>query len=97
MPGYVVLGKWTQQGLASLKPWPERIKGVYAAAEKAGIRIVGVWMTVGEYDTVAVYEAPDDQTIAAFLLSVKRNGTSTGQCMRAFSEEEFAQILSKLP
>ncbi len=96
MPGYITLMKYTQQGLANIKGSPERIKQAKAAAEKMGIRVVGVWVTMGEYDLVAIGDAPDDQTQAAFTLALAKLGNVTTQTMRALSEEEFAQVVSKL-
>ncbi len=97
MPGYIILYKYTQQGLATIKESPERINKAKALVEKLGGRVVGVWVTMGEYDLVSVGEFPDDQAVAAFALTHSRLGTVTTQTMRAFSEEEFAQIVSKLP
>ena len=97
MAGYISLLKYTQQGLANIKASPERIKQAKAAAEKMGVRNVGVWVTMGEYDLVAVWDAPDDQAMSAFMLSLAKLGNVTTQTMRALSEEEFAQVVSKLP
>ncbi len=96
MPGYIVLGKSTQQGLSTIKDSPQRTRQARALAEKMGIQVVGVWVTMGEYDMVGVLDAPDDQTMAAFLLESAKLGGLTTQTMRAFSEEEFAQVVSRL-
>ena len=96
MPGYASLIKYTQQGLANIKDSPQRMKDSRAAAEKLGIRIVGMWVTMGAYDLVVVLDAPDDETMGVFMLSVAGQGKVTTQTMRAFSEEEFAQIVAKL-
>ncbi len=96
MPGYVVLGKFTEQGVSTIKDSPQRTKQIRAMADKIGIQVVGVWMTMGQYDLVAVLDAPDDHTMAAFVLeSAKLRGTRT-QTMRALSEEEVAQVVGKL-
>lgn len=97
MAGYILLMKYTQQGLADIKNSPQRIQEAIAAAEKLGIRKVGVWVTMGEYDLVAVGDAPNEQAVAAFALSLGRQGNVTTQTMRAFSEDEFAQLVAKLP
>ena len=97
MAGYIVLGKYTKKGLERLKEVPELIKGHRASREKMGIRLVGTWSTMGEYDYVSVYDAPDDQTMATSLLMTGMAGLVTTQTMRALSEEEFAQVVSKLP
>jgi uncharacterized protein with GYD domain len=97
MPGYIGLYKYTQQGLADIKNGPERIKRAQALAEQMGIRHIGTWVTMGPYDLVAIAEAPDDETIAAFSLALARAGNVTITTMRALSEEEFAQVVGRLP
>lgn len=97
MSAYVFLYKYTQQGLANIKESPERIKQAKIAVEKAGGRIIGVWVTMGEYDLVAISEWPDDQLAAAFLLAQGSQGNVTSQTLRAFSEDEFAKIVAKVP
>ncbi|MCL4533718.1 MAG: GYD domain-containing protein [Bacteroidetes bacterium] len=97
MPGYIGLYKYTQQGLANIKSSPERIKQAKALAEKMGCKVVGVWVTMGEYDMVAVGDWPDDQSAAAFALAVASQGNVTTQTMRALSEDEFAQVVGRLP
>ncbi len=96
MPGYIVLANFTDQGLSTIKDTPQRTRQIRAMAQKMGIQVVGVWITMGKYDLVAVLDAPDDQTMATFVLeSAKLRGART-QTMRAFSEEEVAQVVSRL-
>ena len=97
MAGYLVLLKYTQEGLAGLKTFPERFQQSKDSLKAMGIRPVGIWWTLGEYDMVSILDAPDDQTVARWLLALGQRGIVTTQTMRAFSEEEFAQIVSKLP
>ncbi|MBI4322231.1 MAG: GYD domain-containing protein [Chloroflexi bacterium] len=97
MATYIMLLKWTQQGVRAVTEAPDRIKQNRATADQMGIRSVGIWVTMGEYDLAAVFDAPDDQTMAAFALAVARRENSTSQTMRAFSEDEFVQIASGLP
>jgi uncharacterized protein with GYD domain len=97
MAGYITLYKWTQQGITNVKEAPNRIKQAKETAEKTGGRVVVVWVTLGQYDLVAVVDVPDDQTLAAGVLGQAMQGYASTQTMRAFSEEEFAQIVSKLP
>ncbi len=97
MPGYVVAYKFTQQGLAKTTDLPQTIKRAKAESEKVGIKVVGVWLTLGEWDMVAVVDAPDDLTLTTRQLLTGIAGNATTMTMRAFSEDEFAQIVSKLP
>lgn len=97
MPGYIGLLKYTQQGLADIKNGPERIKQSKALAEKMGIHPIATWITLGPYDLVIVGDAPDDETIAAFSLALAKAGNVTTMTMRALSEDEFAQVVARLP
>mgnify|MGYP000159189831 CR=1 FL=1 len=97
MPAYITLYKWTAKGMADIKASPERIKQAKALAEKLGGRAIGVWVTMGEYDIVAISEGPDDEMAAVHALTLGQGGNVTSQTLKAFSEEEFAQIVAKLP
>ena len=96
MPGYAVLMKYTPQGLASIKESPERIKQGRALVEKLGGKVVGVWVTMGEYDLIAIGEFPNDQAVATWALSLAKLGNVTTHSMRALSEEEFAEVVAKM-
>lgn len=97
MPGYISLMKFTPKALADLKGSPDRIKQAKAAAQKMGIKWVGLWATVGEYDMVVIIDAPNDQAASMLALSVASQGYVTTQGMRAFSEAEWAELVAKLP
>ncbi len=97
MPGYITLYKFTEQGGSKIKDLQKRIADSKALLEKMGGRAIGVWLTFGEYDLVAIGEAPDDLTAAAFTAAVATQGNATSITMRAFSEDEIGQIISRLP
>jgi uncharacterized protein with GYD domain len=97
MPGYIMLFKYTKEGLASVREGAERAKRAQENLAKLGVRTIGLWWTLGEIDGVGVFEAPNDQAIATAALAAASQGVYTSHTMRAFSEEEFAQIVSSLP
>ncbi|MFH1016523.1 MAG: GYD domain-containing protein [Chloroflexota bacterium] len=97
MPGYIILGKWTEKGAAEVKNSPERMKQARAAAEKMGGKVVGMWVTMGQYDGVIVLDMPNEQAASLFALGMARQGAANTQTMRAYSEDEFAQLVAKLP
>ncbi|MHB0856877.1 MAG: GYD domain-containing protein [Anaerolineae bacterium] len=97
MPGYIVLGTYTEEGFEKLKQMPEKIRKHREDREQMGVRLLATWMTMGDYDFVSVYEAPDDLTMATSLLMTAEANLVRTSTMRAFSEDEFAQILSRLP
>ncbi len=97
MPAYFHLIKYTQQAMSNVKGSASRRQEAKARAEKMGIRNIGIWSVMGEYDAVAIWEAPDDATFAAFTLASASGGYIRTVTLKAFSEDEFAQIVGKLP
>ena len=65
MPHYISLMRWTSQGVAGLPGWRERVEEGERIIEEAGGELVGVYVTLGRYDVVEIFEAPDDD-IASF-------------------------------
>jgi uncharacterized protein with GYD domain len=96
MAGYISLFKYTEKGMSDIKALPDQINTAKQMFQKMGVWLVGVWLTMGQYDGVAVFDAPDDQTMATVLLATEMQGFSATQTMRAFSEDEIAQIVKRL-
>jgi len=97
MPIYITLYNWTEQGIRNVKDAPARIRATCQSAEAAGGRVLGVFLTMGQYDLVAVSEVPDDETYAASLLAQGMMGNLRSTSLRAFTAEEFEEIVNKLP
>jgi uncharacterized protein with GYD domain len=97
MAGYISYCTFTQEGLKNLKKAPDVIKQAKANLEKMGVKTVGVWSTFGEYDLVAVFDAPDDYAAAVVALNSSARGLWTTKTIRALSEDEFAQVVQRLP
>jgi uncharacterized protein with GYD domain len=97
MAGYVTLLKYTQKGIADVKKLGDQFKDAKAMYQKLGGRVIGAWLTMGEYDAIIIFEAPDDQVAATLLLASGMQGFATTQTMRAFSEDEVATIVARLP
>jgi uncharacterized protein with GYD domain len=96
MPNYVVLYKMTNQGAKDIQTLPDRVRQARAAAEQNGIKVNGWYLTMGQYDVVTIVDAPDEQTLAAGVLAIARNGNFTSESLRAFDESEMEQIIQKL-
>ena len=96
MPGYIVSAKFTQKQMDNLKDLPEGIKRTKELAKEMGIRTVGIWVTMGADDGVGIFDAPDDQTMATFVLQVAQAGNLSTRTMRAFGEDEIGEIIGLL-
>ena len=97
MPLYVVMSKWTDQGIKTAKDAVNRVEGQRAAVEQAGGRVVGLWWTQGSYDAVAVLEWPDDEIGSVAAIAMGMAGNVRTETLRAFTTEEMQRILQRLP
>ena len=97
MPTYVVLMNLTDQGIKEVKGAPERIQQSIKAFEAMGGKVTAFYTVMGEYDYVAIGEAPSDEVALGFLLGLCSQGSVRTTTLRAFTPEQFAGIVSKLP
>ncbi len=95
MPTYVVLYRFTEQGLKNIKDTVKRAREIRRQNEERGFRIVGIYWTQGAYDLVAVMEAPDEAAMVAGLFNVAEAGNVHSETLRAFTDEEMERILSR--
>jgi uncharacterized protein with GYD domain len=95
MPIYVGLGTWTEQGTREFRGAVERSKAFRGAVEQAGGRVRELVWTMGEYDFVAVLEAPDDETAAVLVLQVAALGNVRTKTMRAFDADQMTEIIAR--
>ena len=97
METYIILGNFTQQGIANIKESPARIEAARQAVEQAGGKWLGWYLTMGRYDMVVVVQAPDSGTATRLLLSIASQGHIRTETLRAYTEEEFKGIVAGLP
>jgi uncharacterized protein with GYD domain len=97
MPTYIGLYKLTDQGIKNIKDAPQRIEEAIKAAEAMGGKSLGVYTVLGEYDYVSVGELPNDETAVALALAMGSQGNVRTTTLKAFTKEEFAEIVKKLP
>jgi uncharacterized protein with GYD domain len=97
MATFITLGNFTDQGIRNIKDTTKRAEAFRAMAQKAGVTVKELYYTMGQYDIVAIVEAPDEQTATALLLSVGALGNIRSQTLRAFSREEMGKIIAKVP
>jgi uncharacterized protein with GYD domain len=96
MATYVLLANYTDQGIKGVQDTIARTEAVSGLAQKAGLTMKQSYWTLGAYDVVAVFEAPDDETMTAFSLSVAKLGNVKTQTLRAFSGQDMKRILEKM-
>jgi len=96
MATYVGLIQFTNPGIRNIKDTITRGDAAMAEAEKMDMKIVEEFWTMGAYDVVVVFDAPDDETMSAFMLKVGSLGNVKSHTMRAFRRNEMEKILAKI-
>ena len=96
MPTYITLLKWTPQGLQKIRESPSRLDAARKGFEAAGVKMKEFYMVTGQYDMIAIFEAPDEATLAKAILVSTSQGSFTSETCRAFTEEEYRKIISGL-
>ncbi|MEY4883641.1 MAG: hypothetical protein RIS34_1495 [Pseudomonadota bacterium] len=96
MATYIALSTFTDQGIRTIKDSTKRADAVKEAAKRFGANMTQIYWTLGQYDLVAVIEAPDDTAATAFALAIGAAGNVRMQTLRAFNKEEMNGILTKM-
>ena len=95
MPVYISLMHWTSQGIGGLPAWRDRVEESDAVIKERGGKLINVYVTLGRYDVVEIFEAPNDETAYGIVLELARHGIRT-ETLRAFTREEAEAIVRVL-
>ena len=96
MATYIMLASFTDQGIRKVKDSPKRAAAFKDMAKKCGATVKDVFWTLGEYDVVAIVEAPDDVSMTALGLSSGALGNVRTQTLRAFTQADMKTIVGKM-
>ncbi len=96
MTTYIMLAKWTDQGIQKVKDSPRRLDMARKALKEMDGDFKHFFLTMGDYDMVAVYEAPDDAVAARFNLQLGMLGNVRTRTMKAFPEAAYREIIASL-
>jgi uncharacterized protein with GYD domain len=96
VPSYIMLANWTDQGARQIKESPRRVDSARKALAEMGGEFKALWMTMGDYDLIVVYEAPDDAVAARFSLLLGMLGAVRTKTLKAFPEAAYREIIASL-
>jgi uncharacterized protein with GYD domain len=94
---YILLMKRTGQGLQDIKNLPAAIEEGMKVWQTMGGKVIGFYAVMGEYDYVAIGEAPSDQAAMSFAMRLSAGGNLTTTTLKAFTKDELADMIKKLP
>ena len=98
MANYIVFFGYTEQGIKNIKDSPARVEAAKKTFESMGAKVKDFYLVMGmdRYDTMFIVEAPDDEIVAQASLKIGSLGSVRTDTHRAFSQDEFKKIVSRL-
>ena len=96
MATYIILGKFTEQGIRNVKESPKREEAFRKLCEKVSAKVKDVYRTMGRYDVAAIVDAPDDVSMNAILYSLGSLGNIRTETLRAFTRQETDAAVAKM-
>ena len=97
MATYILLMKYTDEGVKNIKDLPRRIQQATEGGEKMGGKVLSLYPVMGEYDYVCIAEFPDDETTMTYSLVLMSLGNVRITTLKAFSPDWLIEIVEKLP
>ncbi|MDH3582667.1 MAG: GYD domain-containing protein [Phycisphaerae bacterium] len=95
MNTFISLLNFTERGVAGFRDTTAREDAFADAAKKAGLKIRDVYWTLGPYDGVLVFDAPDDKAATSAMLALTAHGFVRSQTLRAFDRAEMNEIVTQ--
>jgi uncharacterized protein with GYD domain len=89
MPRFIMLSSLTDEGAATIRKNPERIKEVNKDVEALGGKVIDQYAVLGEYDFMNILEAPDMETIARISIELGSRGSVHIRTLAAIPVDEF--------
>ena len=96
MVTYVVLAKFTEQGVRNAKDSPKRADAYKQMAKTFGVTVKEIVWTQGRYDVVTIVDAPDEAAAMSLSLSLGALGNVRTETLRAFSAGEMTKIVGNM-
>jgi uncharacterized protein with GYD domain len=93
MASFVALTKFTEQGIKNVNQTTKRAEAFRETAKKMGVTVKEIYWTLGRYDVVSIFDAPDDETAIRLMLSLGSLGNVRTETLRAFSAPEMEKVL----
>lgn len=96
MATFISTIRFTEQGIKAVNETTKRAAALKATAKKMGVKVTDVYWTLGEFDGLLIFDAPDDETATALMLHLGSLGNVRTTTSRAFNAAETDKLLAKL-
>jgi uncharacterized protein with GYD domain len=96
MSTYIALASWTPEGIKAVGNAADRLDAVKKLMADMDCHYQSIHMTMGEYDLILIYDAPDDAVAARLTLQIAKQGFVRTKTLKAFPEQAFREIVKSL-
>ncbi|CAN5446976.1 GYD domain-containing protein [soil metagenome] len=96
MGQYVLLLRWTDQGIKNVKDTIKRAESFRKYLEKKGGKLTAIFYTFGKYDIVVIAELPTDEIAMSVSLATSALGNVRVTTLKAFNLDETRKIVDAL-
>ena len=96
MATYISTIKFTEQGVKSISETTKRAAAFKASAKKIGVKVRDQFWTLGQFDGILIFDAPDDMAATTLMYQLASLDNVQTATMRAFSAGEMDEILGNL-
>ncbi len=97
MPTFLITMSWTEQGIRNIKDAPKRAQAARETAKKLGVELKETYVTTGESDLLAIVESASGDNVAKFCMAIGSQGNVRTRTVRAWSQADYAKLISELP
>jgi uncharacterized protein with GYD domain len=96
MATFISSVQFTDTGIKAIGETTKRAAAFKGAAKKMGAKVTGIYWTLGAYDGLLIFDAPDDETATALMLQLGSLGNVKTATTRAFNATEMDAMLAKM-
>jgi len=96
MATFVTLVKFSAETLKNMGDFGSVYKEGAEMGRQMGIKSIGAYATMGPYDAMFIYEAPDEKTAICMVMALATKQGGTTETWTAIPMEEFTQLAGKV-
>jgi uncharacterized protein with GYD domain len=95
MPTFIRLASLTEQGIKNVQNFRAMVAEAREIMESHGVKLVQAWATLGDYDVVAIIEAPDAKSAAQVSALISSRGNFRAKTLSAVPISELTDAVEQ--
>jgi uncharacterized protein with GYD domain len=96
MATFISLVKFSGESMKNIGDFGSVYQEGMKMGQQMGIKSIGAYATLGPYDAMFIYEAPDEKIAASMVLSIATKQGGETETWTAIPMEEFAKLAAGL-